>query len=81
MGSAELGLELGFGRNLIDDVRLGYLSGKTPDYIVVEETYQRSFDIYRMNEPQLYLHIHEALHGKSEVVYDHNYYKIYAVTK
>jgi 4-amino-4-deoxy-L-arabinose transferase-like glycosyltransferase len=78
MGSAELGFVLGFKSNLIDDVRLGYLSGKRPDYIVVDETYQRSFDSYRSNESALYGHISVTLGGESSIIYNENSYRIYS---
>ncbi len=78
MGSAELGFELGFKDNLVDDIRLGYLSGKRPDFIVVEETYERSFDGYERTEPELYRHISRILNEESRVAYDQGFYKIYA---
>ncbi len=77
-GSAELGFELGFTDNLVDDVRLGYISGKQPDYVVIEETYQRSHDSYRMSEPELDAHITKQLNSNLRLVYDANHYKIYA---
>ena len=37
VGSSELGFELGFDGNLVDDFRLGYASGKRPDVIVLDK--------------------------------------------
>src|SRR5215831_3809307 len=37
VGSTELGWELGWKSNLVDDYRLGYLSGKKPDVIVLDK--------------------------------------------
>jgi hypothetical protein len=37
MGSSELGWELGWSKNLIDDFRLGYFTGKKPDIVVLDK--------------------------------------------
>ena len=37
MGSTELGWELGWSKNLIDDFRLGYFTGKKPDIVVLDK--------------------------------------------
>ena len=37
MGSSELGFELGFDGNLVDDFRLGYITGKRPEIIVLDK--------------------------------------------
>lgn len=39
VGSAELAFELGFDGRIIDDCRLGFTSGRRPDYIVLETWY------------------------------------------
>ncbi len=76
MGSAELGFPLGFHSNLVDDVRLGFYTGKRPRYVVVEETYQRSFDLYRKYDPRIADHIARTLE-RCAIVYDENFYRIY----
>ncbi len=76
MGSAILGVEMGFVDNLRDDVRLGYYTGRRPDVVVAEETYQKVFDDYRTLEPDYYRHIAEVLAG-CRVVYDRAAFKIY----
>lgn len=78
IGSAELGFELGFTDNLVDDVRLGYTTGKHPAYVVIEETYQRSLDAYRTSEPELDAYVTKLLTEELRLVYDRNHYKIYA---
>lgn len=78
MGSAALGFGLGFTSGLVDDVLLGYHSGKRPDYIVVEDFYYRqAFENLRTAQPDAYRHITELL-GQYRKVYDNSYYKIYA---
>lgn len=77
MGSAELGFDLNFPKQLIDDPFLGYVTGKKPDYVVVDEIYEDAFDGSRKSRPQIYQHIQTTLR-EYDLVYDHSYYKIYA---
>lgn len=51
IASSEIGLEYGFDRNLIDDIRLGCRSGKTPDLVVVETRYREAFQHFQTAEP------------------------------
>lgn len=53
MASSEVGLEYGLDRNLIDDIRLGCRSGKTPDFVVVETRYRDAFRYFQTAEPQV----------------------------
>jgi hypothetical protein len=76
MGSAELGFDLNFPKQLIDDPFLGYKTGKKPDYIVVDEIYEDAFEGSRKHRPQIYQHIQTVL-KEYDLVYDHSYYKIY----
>ena len=78
MGSAELGFELGFDARLIDDPYLGCTSGKRADYIVVEEIYEDSFSGSQRERPAIYQHITRLLAHDYRLVYDHNFYRIYA---
>jgi hypothetical protein len=53
VGSGELAFNLGFHRQLIDDARLGYLSGKKPDFIVLEYQYRDYWiPMFRWREPE-----------------------------
>jgi 4-amino-4-deoxy-L-arabinose transferase-like glycosyltransferase len=78
MGSSELAFALGFDANLVDDVRLGYYTGKQPDFIVVEEVYQDAFIGVSTQNMDVYQHILDLLGNEYRPVYDHNHYKIYA---
>jgi hypothetical protein len=78
MGSSELAFALGFDANLVDDVRLGYYTGKRPDFIVVEEVYQDAFIGVSTQNMDVYQHILDLLGNEYRPVYDHNHYKIYA---
>lgn len=77
MGSAELGFELGFFDNLTDDVKLGYESGKTPDFIVVETRYEEWFENYKTHEPEIHQFITNRLAREYRPVYVNPPYTIY----
>ena len=57
MGSGELGFELGFDGHVLDDARMGFLTGKKPEFIVLEGHY-RDFWLqhWRPTSPSLSLH-------------------------
>ena len=78
MGSTELAFALGFESNLVDDVRLGYYTGKRPDYIVVEEVYKDAFIGMNDQNADVYRHIRELLANGYYPVYDQAHYTIYA---
>ena len=78
MGSPELAFELGFSDRLVDDVKLGFVSGKQPAYVVVERRYEEWFDYARQQEPATFRHIQALLNERLAVVYDQAGYKIYA---
>ncbi len=76
MASAEMGFEIGFDR-LIDDTRLGFHSGKTPDLIVLEEVYDLNIALYQKHEPQLAAFIARRLSEEYIQVYRSDAYRIY----
>ena len=78
MGSTELAFALGFESNLVDDVRLGYYTGKRPDFIVVEEIYEDAFIGMNEQNQDVYRHINDVIANEFHPVYDHGHYKIYA---
>ena len=78
MGSTELAFALGFDSNLVDDIRLGYYSGKKPDYIVVEEIYEDAFVGMGIQDSNVYRHILDTIANDYHAVYDEAHYKIYA---
>jgi 4-amino-4-deoxy-L-arabinose transferase-like glycosyltransferase len=88
MGSGVLGFGLTYPPNLIDDFRLGALSGKTPDWIVVDDFYQACFDglksVRRIDfgglksfEPAVYQFVRNRLENEYRPVYQHGSYTIY----
>lgn len=78
MGSTELAFALGFDSNLVDDVRLGYYTGKRPDFIVVDEIYEDAFVGMGIQNEDVYRHIRDLLANEFHPVYDQGHYKIYA---
>jgi 4-amino-4-deoxy-L-arabinose transferase-like glycosyltransferase len=71
MGSGELAFELGFDGQVLDDARLGYYTGKKPEFIVLEAHY-RYFWLPTLEayEPKVYRYIMDLFKNKYEVVYD-----------
>lgn len=71
MGSGELGFELGFDGHVLDDARMGFLTGKKPEFIVLEAHYRyfwlQTLEAY---EPATYRYIMDLFKYKYEVVYD-----------
>ncbi len=76
MASCDFGFAYGFRPNLLDDIRIGYFSGRIPQFIVVDEIYQANFDAWRAGSPDLYRFIERRL-SEYDVVYNHNSYRIY----
>jgi 4-amino-4-deoxy-L-arabinose transferase-like glycosyltransferase len=75
--SSELGFDLGFFGNLTDDLRLGYVNGKTPDYIVVDPTYEEWFQIYSVTDPANYEFIRNRLASEYRPIFNNPPYTIY----
>ncbi len=70
MGSGELGFGLGFDGQVVDDCRLGFLSGKMPALVVMEPQY-RSFWLpwIQAHEPAAYAHVSATL-KQYDLVYE-----------
>ena len=77
MGSAELGFQRGFDSNLVDDIRLGFRTGKRPAYIVVEKRYSEWIDWAKTRDPPNYSYIETLLTKESRLAYDQSGYRIY----
>lgn len=77
-GSPSLGFGLGFTDRLTTDGRLGYVSGKRPDLIVITDENEVSFEEYKTINPPLYQHITKTLTEDYRQVYDNPAFKVYA---
>lgn len=70
MGSGELAFELGFDGQVIDDARLGYSSGRSPKFIVMEPQYRSHWMTWlKAHEPASNAHILLILR-QYDLVYD-----------
>jgi len=79
IGSSALDFGLGFEGAAIDDPRLGYNSGKSPDFIVVGDVdYAEYFRGFQTDEPVVYRFIVERLAKEYRLVYNQAGEKIYA---
>jgi hypothetical protein len=56
MGDSALFFDLGT-EHLIDDIRLGYLTGNKPGIVIVNERYQDFFNYLKRDEPDAWRHI------------------------
>jgi hypothetical protein len=77
MASAELGFELGWDRPLVDDVRLGYSSGKRPQWIVFEQRYEEWTEVAAHAAPEVHGYIAKMLKDEFQPVFSENGYTIY----
>jgi len=79
MGPSELAFQLGFGNNLLDDTRLGCISGKQADYIVIDKLgYAAAITYLEGDDPKCYLYIRKELAERYRAVYDAGGYTVYA---
>src|SRR5271169_202308 len=71
MGSGELAFELGFEGQVLDDSRLGFLSGKRPEFIAIEGQYALYWiPWFADHEPDTYRYIQELFAYDYDVVLD-----------
>jgi 4-amino-4-deoxy-L-arabinose transferase-like glycosyltransferase len=77
MGPSELGYGLGYDRHLVDDFRLGYYSGKRPQFIVVDGNYRGVFEMFKTDEPAVYAGLERELHNEYQPVYANADYVVY----
>ncbi len=71
MGSGELAFQLGFEGQVVDDSRLGFLSGKRPEYIVLEGQYSLYwFPWFSVYEPETYRYILDLFANDYQIVLD-----------
>jgi 4-amino-4-deoxy-L-arabinose transferase-like glycosyltransferase len=78
LGTAELGFQLGFTDQLVDDLAMGYYSGKRPRYLVVNPRYEEHWRQVAISHPDLWRYVDGARREEYRKLYDYNGYKIYA---
>jgi 4-amino-4-deoxy-L-arabinose transferase-like glycosyltransferase len=79
VGSSEFGFALGFDSNLVDDFRLGYLSGKHPDLIVLDKNrYQEWIPLLKPVQPDAWKFATELISKDFREVHRNAAYTTYA---
>lgn len=82
MGSAELWFAIEKKENLLDDYRLGYMTGKRANFIVVDAPrYKDWISSLESREPQTYTYIQRMLNDEFKLVYENNIYQLYGRAK
>jgi hypothetical protein len=74
--SCSWGFGYGFGPELVDDDSFGYFSKRQSRFIVMEEIYDDSMNLYRELHPAIYTHIMELM-PEYRLVYDKANYRVY----
>lgn len=77
VGSGELAFDLGFDTGLRDDLRLGYYSHRTPDYIVAGPIYRDWFTVSRLRDPKMHDWVTTRIRTEYRMVLRNDYYQIY----
>jgi 4-amino-4-deoxy-L-arabinose transferase-like glycosyltransferase len=71
VGSGELAFGLGFDGAVVDDARLGFTSGKRPDFIVIEAFYGLMWmQWFKVYEPETYSYSRELLEHEYALILD-----------
>ncbi len=76
-GPSELGFGLGYNPPLVDDYRLGFYSGKRPQFIVVDDNYRSFFDSLKDHDRPAYDYVRHLIDQDYKVVYQNGLYSIY----
>ncbi|MEP6540422.1 MAG: hypothetical protein ABJF23_34170 [Bryobacteraceae bacterium] len=78
IGSAELAFQLGFHSNVVDDYRLGFRSGKRPDFIVIDKNrYDEWIPLLKEQDPPAYRYATEMMSREFHLLLDRGVYKVY----
>jgi 4-amino-4-deoxy-L-arabinose transferase-like glycosyltransferase len=74
--SCSFAFAYGVNTQLMDDASLGYWSGRRPEYLVEEETYDGWWEESKTSMPEVYQYVKKNL-ADYELIYDHADYKVY----
>ena len=77
MASGEFAFEFGFDGRVVDDVRLGYFSGKKPEFFVRDIWYGDWLNKSETRDPAVYRHVRDALAEHYQEVFRNPGYTIY----
>ena len=77
-GSSAMVFDFGFDRrNLIDDAKLGYVSGTKPDFVVVDDIYADIFEGHIKDRPAVAQYVQQLLQTEYRRVYDQGQIIVY----
>jgi hypothetical protein len=76
-GSAALGFDFGFDGQVLDDPRIGALSGKRAQFIVVDDIYRDYFRSIGKRDAALLAHMQQILGSEYQLAYQQHAYSIY----
>jgi hypothetical protein len=76
MGGAELIFGLGPDWNILDDVRLGYNTGRKPDVIVIDPGWDDRIQALKLESPAIHEFVAHRLEAEFREVYNHGGYRI-----
>ncbi|MGI8669914.1 MAG: hypothetical protein ACR2J3_08750 [Aridibacter sp.] len=77
MGKSDLGFELGFPKNFIDDGEFAYSSGKRPKFIIYDSQVESSWQDSKVSFPEFYVYFPKLLKEEYKVAYENEGYKVY----
>jgi 4-amino-4-deoxy-L-arabinose transferase-like glycosyltransferase len=78
MASSEFWFVLSKKENLLDDYRLGYLTGKRANFIVIDKPrYKNWFDNLAEKEPSTFGYMENLLQNYYQVIYEDTIYQVY----
>ena len=77
MAGGEFGFEFGFDGRVLDDVRLGYRTGKKPEFYVQDYWYTNWLEKSAKRNPAVYRHIQDTLAQSYQEVHRNPGYTIY----
>jgi uncharacterized membrane protein len=77
MGGSGLGFGLGFPDTLVDDIKLGYHSGRRADFVVIDPEYDTAMNASRGRQPAIDEHVARVLTEEYRKVFEQGGYRIY----
>jgi 4-amino-4-deoxy-L-arabinose transferase-like glycosyltransferase len=77
MGSGQFVFEFGFDGRLVDDVRLGFFTGKRPEFYVRDIWYDDWLEKSQTRDPAVYQHVTTTLAQYYREVFHNDGFKIY----
>jgi hypothetical protein len=77
MASGQFAFEFGYDGRLTDDVRLGYFTGKKPEFFVRDVWYNQWLDFAKTRDPEVYRHVSTTLAARYREVFRNFGFTIY----